>query len=245
MSPSIRDWRWWLLAIIPVALWLGLAMQGPIAQDPAYHLFMDDDMQWGIPNAWNVLSNLPFLIAGMWGLAILSKDRALGAPLRAMHIVFFLATAMIAFGSAYYHAEPGDARLVWDRLPMALAFMALFAAVVGVHLSATLARRAFVPLLALGLSTVLWWRFQGDLRPYLFVQFLPVLTIPAILVLFPRRTSGAKYLWWTLGAYVLAKVFEIYDADLYITIGVGGHALKHIAAAIGIGFVARALRAGW
>lgn len=238
-------WRLWLLAAVPVAMVVALAMHGPIAQDQAYHHFADGRALFGIPNAWNVLSNLPFLVFGAWGVAALLHDRDLGAPLRPLHVVFFAAASLVSVGSAYYHTDPDDATLVWDRLPMTLAFMAFFAAVVGRHLSPTLARRALVPLLLLGLSTVLWWRFAGDLRPYLLVQFVPVLTIPAVLLLFPVRTPGSRWLWWILAAYAAAKGFETYDALIHAALGVGGHALKHLAASLGVYFLLRALRAGW
>jgi hypothetical protein len=151
----------------------------------------------------------------------------------------------VAFGSAYYHLAPSDATLMWDRLPMTLAFMAFFAAVVGRHIAPAFARYALLPLLIVGLCSVLWWTFDGDLRPYLLVQFLPILLIPTILLLFPARMPGEKYVWWVLAAYVLAKVLEVFDAQIFDAIGVSGHALKHIAASVGVYFVLRAIRAGW
>ena len=39
------------------------------------------------------------------------------------------AIALVAIGSGWYHHAPSNATLVWDRLPMTVAFMALFAAV--------------------------------------------------------------------------------------------------------------------
>ena len=163
--------------------------------------------------AWNVLSNLPFLLFGAWGVVALLRDPGLGAPLRPLHVMFFAAASLVSVGSAYYHADPTDATLVWDRLPMTLAFMAFFAAVIGRHVSPAFARGALVPLLLLGLSTVLWWRFDGDLRPYLLVQFVPVLTLPVVLLLFPVRTPGSRWLWWILVAYASAKGLETYDAQ--------------------------------
>lgn len=31
---------------------------------------------------------------------------------------FFIGVAAVGVGSSYYHLEPNDARLVWDRLPV-------------------------------------------------------------------------------------------------------------------------------
>lgn len=33
---------------------------------------------------------------------------------------FFVGITATSFGSAYYHLNPNDARLVWDRLPVCL-----------------------------------------------------------------------------------------------------------------------------
>jgi hypothetical protein len=238
-------WRYGALALVPLAMCVWLAMHGPIVQDQDYHRFADGRAWFGMTNAWNVLSNLPFLLFGAMGMAALWRDRGLGGAQRPLHAVFFAAASLVAAGSAYYHAAPSDATLVWDRLPMTLAFMAFFAAILGRHVSSTFARRALIPLLLIGLSTVLWWQWRGDLRPYLLVQFVPVLTIPAVLSLFPVRTPGTRWLWWVLVAYASAKGLETYDANIYAAIGIGGHALKHVAASLGVYFVLQSLRAGW
>jgi hypothetical protein len=225
-----------------VALWL----QGPIPQDPAYHRFADARTLLGIPNFWNVASNLPFPLFGLWGLARVLRG-PLDALARAQHpawIVFFAGATLVGLGSGYYHLHPDNASLVWDRLPMTLAFMALFALLVGEHLDVRRGRALLWPLLAAGLASVLWWRWteaqgQGDLRPYAAVQFLPVLMIPGLLLAFPKPGRGP--LWGVLALYVLAKALEHWDAPILAAIGVtGGHAIKHVAAAAGIGVMA-----GW
>jgi hypothetical protein len=40
----------------------------PLLQDQAYHQFADRRELFGIPNFWNVVSNLPFVILGAVGL---------------------------------------------------------------------------------------------------------------------------------------------------------------------------------
>lgn len=219
-------------------------MHGPIVQDPNYHRFADTRTLLGIPNFWNVVSNLPFLAIGIWGLYRLQHGPAPGvlAPLRSAYAVFFAGSALIAAGSAYYHLAPGDARLVWDRLPMTLSFMAFFAAVLGEHLSPGLGRRALLPLLAAGAASVGWWASGGDLRAYVIVQFLPALMLPAMLLLMRSRLTGPIWLWGVFGAYALAKLLELADAPLLQMLGIGGHALKHLAAAMAIGCMVPALR---
>lgn len=243
--PATRTlgWRGWLLLAIAAAVCVGLILHGPIQQNQDYHRFADGRGLWGLSNVWNVISNLPFLLFGAWGLATLYRHRSRALPMRTAHVVFFLGSAWVAFGSAYYHMDPSDHTLVWDRLPMTVAFMAFFAALMGRYISPTLGARALVPLLVLGLFSVLWWRVVGDLRPYLMVQFLPVLLIPAILLLYPVSAPGTRYIWAVLGVYVLAKVLEICDAQIYGALGISGHSLKHVAAAAGVYCVVLAVRA--
>ena len=225
-----------------VALWL----QGPIPQDPAYHRFADARTLLGIPNFWNVASNLPFPLFGLWGLARVLRGPldALARAQRPAWIVFFAGATVVGFGSGYYHLHPDNASLVWDRLPMTLAFMGLFALLVGEHVDVRWGRALLWPLLAVGLASVLWWRWteaqgHGDLRPYAAVQFLPLLLIPGLLLAFPKPGRGA--LWGVLALYALAKALEHWDAAIFAAIGVtGGHAIKHVAAAAGIGVIA-----GW
>jgi hypothetical protein len=207
----------------------------PIHQSLEYHHFADTRTLLGVPNFWNVASNLPFVIVGFAGLAWLAAHLTRVARcLRAAWLLLFVGVVLVGLGSGWYHLAPGNATLVWDRLPMTLAFMALFAIVLGEHIDDKLARFALWPLLAAGVASVLYWQRTDDLRPYVLVQFLPVLLIPLILVLYPSRGSGA--IWQALGCYVLAKLLEQFDAQVYAALGgtISGHSLKHVAAAAGM-----------
>lgn len=96
----------------------GLSLLPPIPQDPHYHEFADQRTLLTIPNFWNVVSNLPFVLVGGAGLRKFRHD-----PIPAM---LFLGILLTGFGSAYYHWYPNDDTLFWDRLPMTLVFMAIF-----------------------------------------------------------------------------------------------------------------------
>jgi hypothetical protein len=222
-----------LLAIALAAL--AIFAFPPIHQSLEYHRFADTRTLLGVPNFWNVASNLPFVIVGFAGLAWLAAHLTRVARcLRAAWLLLFVGVVLVGLGSGWYHLAPGNATLVWDRLPMTLAFMALFAIVLGEHIDDKLARFALWPLLAAGVASVLYWQRTDDLRPYVLVQFLPVLLIPLILVLYPSRGSGA--IWQALGCYVLAKLLEQFDAQVYAALGgtISGHSLKHVAAAAGM-----------
>jgi hypothetical protein len=239
-----RNARLALLGAIALAAGVALWLQGPIPQDPAYHRFADARTLWGVPNFWNVASNALFPVLGLWGAWRVARGPLdpLAAAQRTAWLVFFVGAAVVGLGSSWYHLHPDNASLVWDRLPMTLAFMALFSALVGEHLDLRTGRALLWPLLAVGLASVLWWAWteaqgRGDLRPYAAVQFLPLLLIPGGLLAFPLPGRGP--LWVVLGLYALAKALEHWDAAILAAIGLtGGHAFKHVAAALGIGVVA-------
>jgi hypothetical protein len=88
----------------------------------------------------------------------------------------FLGIFLTGFGSAYYHLEPSDQTLFWDRLPIAIGT-------------------------GIGVFSLLLWRWTGDLRLYAWVQFFPCLALLLIFLLFAPRFSGTIY--WLLGRYAL------------------------------------------
>jgi hypothetical protein len=236
-----RHWREMVLLAPAFATAVVLALHGPIPQDPRYDLFADTRSMLGIPNAANVLSNLAFLLAGAAGLLFLSTDRSATAfresHERLPYFFFFAGVCLTAFGSAWYHLAPDHARLVWDRLPMTVAFLSLFAAFLAERVRPDLARRLLAPFLLAGIASVLYWRFteqdgRGDLRPYALVQYYPVVALGLLLLLYPARFTLGSVMWGVGGFYALAKAFELADEKILRSTGfVSGHTLKHLAAA--------------
>jgi hypothetical protein len=98
-----------------------------------------------------------------------------------------------------------------------------------------------LPLILLGLSAVLYWRFSGDLRLYAVVQFGSMLALPVLLAVYPPRYSGAVWMWWTVILYVLAKVMELLDREMASVVATGGHPWKHLAAAAAVFVYAQAV----
>ena len=230
------------ILLISIAGIIGMLMVEPIAQDSGYHQFADQRTILGIPNFWNVVSNLPFLIVGLMGLFSLLRPGRIQfiTELKPAYVLFFAGVALVNCGSGYYHLWPGNETLVWDRLPMTFAFMALFAVIIAEFSSLKAGRFALWPLVIFGVFSVFYWHFtetagRGDLRLYALVQFLPMLLIPLFLLLFkPRFTLTSGY-WALLLAYLLAKVFEYFDESLLESLGfISGHSLKHIVAALGV-----------
>lgn len=222
----------------------------PLAQNVEYHKFADSRRLFNINNFWNVISNGMFALSGVLGLLVVLKT-AHAAFLQALHtayIVFFVGVMLVAVGSGYYHLVPNNSTLVWDRLPMTIAFMALFSIIIGERISPDAGKNLLLPLIILGAAAVCYWSYteylgRGDLRPYIIVQFLPMLIIPLILLLFPSSSTQAAGYWQLLGCYLLAKLCEHLDRQIYeFGLGVSGHALKHIIAAVGILFLVRAFK---
>lgn len=152
-------------------------------------------------------------------------------------LVVFAGIALTAFGSAYYHLAPANRPLVWDRLPMTLGFTGFFTVVIGEYLSLRAAAVLLVPLVLAGAASVFYWDFTeasgyGDLRPYALVQFLPVLLMPAILVMHRGASDLDAAIWALVACYAGAKLFEHFDAGIYAALGVSGHTLKHLASAL-------------
>ena len=193
-----------VFAALGMAVLIALLGVNPIAQDPAYHRYADARAAFGIPNVWNVLSNLPLLGVGLAGLVLLGRLRR-DAP-RAPYVVMFAGIALTGIGSMYYHLAPDNETLVWDRLPMTIGFAGFFCSVVAELVSRRLANVLLGPLALAGIASVLYWIATervgaGDLRWYGLAQFLPMLLIPAMLVLFPRPSGYAPYVVMLLAVY--------------------------------------------
>jgi hypothetical protein len=230
---------------VAVAAIAGMWLAAPIPQDPSYHLFADRRALLGVPNFWNVASNLPFLFVGAFGLL---QSGRLAAPDLATHYrVLSAAVALVAFGSGWYHLDPHNASLVWDRLPMTVAFMAFLAALMADRISWVLGRALLWPLVVAGIASIAWWvrteaAGAGDLRAYALVQFLPMLLAPLILLLWRDGSLSARPLWLAFAAYALAKVLEHFDVAIFAATGMGGHALKHLSAALAAWWIVRAFQ---
>jgi hypothetical protein len=210
----------------------------PIAQAPAFHNFADSRSLAGIVNAGNVLSNIAFLIIGVYGLVLVSRSSSPFA-IRAIYSMLFVGVILTGLGSAYYHWHPNNDRLVWDRIPMTIVFMSFLSATIAELVSRPVGVRLLLPLVALGIASVLWWHYtetkgQGDLRLYYWVQFFPMLSIPLLLWLYytPSLKAVVPNLIWIVVWYVIAKVFEQLDYQIYHALGISGHTLKHLAAAV-------------
>jgi hypothetical protein len=221
-----------------------------LPQPAAYHGLVDRRSAFGIANFGDVASNAGFLIAGLAGLAIVLGGRARfeHAQERWPWAVFFAGLVLTAFGSVYYHLAPDSARLFWDRLPMTVAFMALVSTQIVDRISVRAGVALLVPMLVVGAASVIYWRATeragaGNVVPYAILQGYAVLILLWLALAVPSRYTRGADLLWIFGWYVLSKVLETFDEQVF-QLGniVSGHTLKHVAASMS-GFVACAMLA--
>ena len=236
--------REWVLIVVVALAVIATLFVPPIPQDPAYHAFVDTRTLLGVPNFWNVFSNVGYVVVGLYGLTQLRQLQF--AEMRIAYLIFCVGVTLVAFGSSYYHYTPSTQSLVWDRLPMSIAFMALLALVLGERVSVAVGRRLLWPLVAIGVATVFYWawteqRGVGDLRPYGLVQFLPIVLMPLLLLLFPGSQGTAKWLWYTFAAYIVAKIAEQLDETIYTALGLSGHSIKHFVSSLAVLFAVFAM----
>lgn len=234
------------LALLALTLVVALiAFFAPRTPQPLrYHSFADHRAWLGIPNFGDVVSNLAFAIFGAWGLWYLLRlrpqevaARFIDSRERWFYIAVFLGMLLTAAGSSYYHLAPDNDRLVWDRLPMTIVFMSLVAAMIAERISVRAALWLWPILLSIGILSVLQWHWseqsgRGDLRFYAAVQIYAVLVLLLVLFL-PARYTHSWHLGVVVGFYVLAKLLETFDKQVF-SLGhiVSGHTLKHIVAGL-------------
>ena len=260
--PDTRELNWTLsrpvrigiVAAAAVTLLSCAILLPPFAQRLAYHAFADTREILGIPNFWNVATNLPFLFVGIAGLNFVLRAHA---PQQAFqdsrerwpYAVLFLGVALTSAGSAYYHLAPDNQRLVWDRLPMTIGFMAIVAATLAERVNIDAGVRLLGALVALGVASVIWWsvsagRGAENLRPYIVVQFGSIAIVLLIAALFPSRYTHAADLLLVIVLYAAAKAAEHFDQALFALGSIfSGHSLKHVLAAAAVYQILRILKA--
>lgn len=232
VSAHIR-WRQVLLSSIAVAFAAFVGSLPPLPQDIGYHNFADTRSLFSLPNFFDVVSNIPFLLVGLAGVAVCFAQ-PIGTS-RIAWLTLFIGVAMIGFGSAWYHWQPTNESLVWDRLPMTIGFMGLLVALLDEYVSKRFAKALLLPALLLGFASVLYWHWFDDLRFYIYVQVAPLLLIPLVMLLFKASYTHQWMLLLALGCYGLAKVAESFDHQLFALTAsaISGHSIKHMLAALG------------
>lgn len=220
-----------------------MLLTGPIAQDLVYHRFADTLKIGPIPNFWNVISNFPFCVTGAVGILVISKS-----SLRGWHkwnwIILFVGVFLTGIGSSWYHLDPTNDSLVWDRLPMVVIFMPFFTICLHYYFGDKWLKPGLLILLPTGLFSVIYWAYTetigtGDLRLYALVQFFPMVALTVLLVIKKTASGFRKLLLLVMLSYISAKFCEHFDTIIDDVIGFSGHSLKHLFAALATWFMVR------
>ena len=225
----------WALLVAAAAL-LAFAVWGPFLPASAHQHDFADQRGWqGLPCALDVLSNLPFAVTGVWGLVWLRRLGALRLCLatRATAALFFVGLVLTTAGSSWYHWQPDNAGLLWDRLGMSVAFAGLLGLAVVGRISPRAGLATALGLMVAAPAAVLAWAHTGNLTPWAVVQFGGMLVVLALACLPHRHGALVLQLGALIAWYAAAKVMELADHSVYeATAGwVSGHTLKHLLAA--------------
>ncbi|HSJ96306.1 MAG TPA: hypothetical protein VLC53_04500 [Myxococcota bacterium] len=234
MNASAR----WVPGALVLSAAAAMLLHGPIGQPESYHDFADRRPLLGLPNAADVLSNVGFALAGLWGFRVLRTSESRARLRRAApgYLLFVAALLLTALGSAWYHLAPDNGTLLWDRLPIALACAGLLGGARAQTVAPNQSAMATYVLAIAAVASVLWWsmteaRGAGDLRPYLLVQGAPLVLIPIWQAI--ARAPRAERIAFGVAIllYLAAKAAELADRQvLEMTGSLSGHTLKHLLA---------------
>ncbi len=231
----------YLLLFLAVICGMWLLLGTPIAQDNSYHNFQDNNTLLAIPNFWNVVSNLPFLMIGIMALIKIqwkSNDR-----LKTLKITLATGILLTGLGSGFYHWHPKNFTLIWDRIPMTIVFTSFFFMLLYNRYKKKLILKWFWPSIIIAAGTVFYWYLgelhgKGDLRPYAIVQFAPI--VITLFMLFDLQfLKQHKSILFAFLFYIIAKLLEHYDEQVAEFIFIGGHPLKHLFAALSCWFLVK------
>ncbi len=213
----------------------------PLKDPEAYFNFADQRVWLGIPYFGDVVSNLAFLFVGVYWLWVMRGSRpgaGAGAPsfLRRYAVILCWVCILTFLGSSYFHWAPSPETLFWDRLPMSIGFSTIVGLMLSDRVDRDLGWRVTLVLVPLGAFTVIGYAYDWlSLRPYFILQYGSLLFLLGLSLVRRHGEIRNTMLWSALGFYVLAKVAENLDAQIYSLLGfMSGHNLKHLIAAVAL-----------
>lgn len=221
-------------------VWPYLPTQDPVS----YFNFADQRMFLGIPNFFDVVSNLLFIYVGLWGILNVFSSIWKTRPKSSLFALFFLNLSVLltGWGSSYFHMSPTVASLFWDRAPMAMGFMSLLLLILTERASSFVWQILLLPLMAVGVYTA-WCgtTAHNDIRFYIFLQAGALLLTLVFLLFRKAQYLNNKMMYTAFICYLLAKYFETNDHKIFESLALSGHTCKHIVAAAAVVFINMAI----
>jgi uncharacterized membrane protein YwzB len=208
-----------------------------IAQNQNYHNFIDQRTFFRIKNASNTLSNLAFIVVGLWGLINFYKNKyiKISNSFSVLLNLFFISIILTGLGSSYYHLSPNDFTLVFDRLALSLTFAVILAMLANIRISERSGFHTLAELIILAPLSVLLWNYNGNLTPYSVLQFGGIIIIVLTLLLTKALKQSPCFASLII-LYGFAKVAEFYDVEIFNLSQnlISGHTLKHLIGALAV-----------
>jgi thiamine transporter ThiT len=208
------------------------------------HPFVDARTLLGIPNALDVVSNLPFIGLGAWGLWSLVRAPVVPTATRQAATVFFVGLVLTSVSSSVYHWAPSVWGLAVDRAGMAVAFAGVLGLATAERVSLRATPWVWGSVLVAGMLAIALNLAVGVVAPWAVVQFGGMAVV--LWAAAQRSQPGALGVRWDvlIAIYAVAKLLELGDAAVFHATDhlVSGHSLKHIAASLAALPVISALR---
>jgi hypothetical protein len=230
MSKSEISFLSGLIILILLAIFLPT-----IEQNQNYHNFADQRTLFGVRNALDTLSNLAFIMVGILGLVNFYNNQyiKISNSFSVILNLFFIAIILTGLGSSFYHQNPNNFTLVFDRLGMSLVFASVLAMLAYLKISPRFGLHTLAELLILAPLTVLIWKFNGNLTPYAVLQFGGIILVILTLLLSKSQRQSPCFTSLII-LYGIAKLVEFYDVQIFTLTQnlISGHTLKHLIAAL-------------
>ncbi|PON56364.1 Ceramidase [Parasponia andersonii] len=219
-------------------LWLFFMVVTPkISLSPKHHLFADMRNFLGVPSTLNVITNFPFLVVGVLGFVLCVQGEFFNISLRGEvwgWALFYAGIVGVAFGSAYYHLKPSNDRVMWDTLPMMIAYSSLFSSCITERVGEKIGLTCLFALLFAAFLSSAYERTYNDLRLCMMFQLIPLIAIPAIAIVYQSKYTHSRYWLWATCVYFLSKFEAVADRKIYHAnhYFISGHSLEHLCLAL-------------
>ena len=228
-------------SIFFITLFMGVTyLLSPIYQPAEYTEFADTrTFKWigiSIPNFMDVITNLPYLIFGLIGLALIYfRKKYLSKNLFCHLLVIFIGLVITSIGSSYFHLVLDKLSLFIDRIGIAIVISGILGLVIYQKLNQKLSVIYSIIFLLILMVSNYYWYLTNDLAPWSIAQ---VLGIVIVFVLGFKSNIDLKFptinYWLIITLYLIAKICEFSDNFFFeITNNIiSGHSIKHLISSL-------------
>lgn len=227
----------WSIFSISLVIIIFIFFNYPVHQDLSYHNFAEQKILGNIPHFTDVITNLSFAFVGILLFLKYKNNEEHYASQRILFYLFCFSAFALCLGSGFYHWNPNNYGLLFDRITMLLGFALIFLDTTiryKIFSHTNLFTKIFLIEL-LFLITLVPWVMVDRLELYIFAQFF-VMSVMPLLAIKNFREGGNQYkhILMMFLFYSIAKFFEFFDYFFYQLINISGHSIKHICYALAL-----------